>query len=142
MKRLGIKRVVASFFLWLAGLLLIAHTAITHHHHEVDYDCHFHAIHICENSTHEVDDKQNNNCCSSKSCTLTHVVIRSNEGHKDEHLTNTSHTPPTHYTLFYSEINSENNINKDLLFSQILYIPIYYTNYISSSQGLRAPPFC
>ncbi len=141
MKRLSIIQTVATYNLWLAGLLILVHTAIPHHHHELDYDCHFHVTHCCDDSAHEYDENEKNNCCSNESCTLTHVVIRSIEDQRDEQLINTAHLLPIFHTLFNSEINFDIN-NKDLQLSRIFYIPLYHSNYISSSQSLRAPPFC
>lgn len=149
-----VKRAVTSFFLFFAGIILLAHTFVPHHHHDhntiflldnlpkqecVEYG-HFSHDHLCDSHDCEVpkDDCHGKN----KTCSEVNILLKGGEETKNELIASAKDIIPL-LLLFSVEDNTDTET--DLLNSFFGYNnsdPLYYLNYLPDSQGLRAPPAC
>lgn len=148
------KRAVASFFLYFAGIILLAHTFVPHHHHDhttifllgnlfnqecVEYE-QFSHDHFCDPHDCEVpkDDCHGKN----KTCSEVNILLKGGEETKDELITSAEDIIPL---LLLFSVENKSDAETDLLNSYFRYnnsAPLYHINYLPDSQGLRAPPAC
>jgi hypothetical protein len=124
------KRALSLSFLFLTGVIILAHAVIPHHHHDGVPDVTIH---------HERDG--NIPDYGTYECWLLTVV--------KARMSNDKQICQTHgynfnlLTYLFSD-NSIPQVKDDIgqPFSQKPYLQSFHTAYISQSLGLRAPPVC
>ena len=143
----SIKKVIASSFLFLATTIMLAHAIIPHHHHNGlifttitahhDHDCNSH-------DAQSEDDSCDYPLCSDgiENCELATFFARNDSERRTVQLSDFA------FDLFSSDFILFTNdhippLNNDigLSFRQNPFLPSYYSEYVSQSHGLRAPPF-
>ena len=151
MKRLKLKRVIASFFTLFACSILVAHNVVPHHHHEhaaIVYligslNTHTHCCQQEESHSMATDYDGDDGDCHNRStnCIEANIDLKDGGDIKEEHRDAINEIIPL---LLFSVVDSNVNLNVRP-YSHLFYKPYtlsYYTNYITDSQGLRAPPVC
>ena len=135
--------------LLVANLLLLAHASIPHHHHENGEICFLSYFEKCEKNVHHTErtdrcshkHENEGNTSSEKCCSIDNIYTPSNN--------NIKFVCPFHvkydckHTL-YALISSTLNIN-DFVDDKIIHfrqnpLLLFYSQIISGSIGLRAPP--
>ena len=143
------KKTVALSFLFLANAILLAHIAIPHHHHEGEES-------ICLFDTHCQDSKEahkheqhgtherEGNPSDRKCCIIDNAYTLANNNVKTTcHIHKNCNCGQTLYTLISNSLNTQDFVNyKVIHFRQKPYVPLFYIEFISQSNGLRAPPAC
>jgi len=145
------KKALSLSLLLLANIILLAHAAVPHHHHETICIC-FCNTPYCEGNkgtcTHEHHDantthhenNHNEQCCSIDTIytaeyknikTSCHVHEKCDCGKTVVYV-----VPPN--SLYTSDFVDETIIH----FRQNPDLPLFYSEFISQSIGLRAPPAC
>ncbi|NLC86871.1 MAG: hypothetical protein GX680_07985 [Bacteroidales bacterium] len=138
-----IKRTVVSFFLFLAGIVLLAHTFLPHHHHDhisiVYFSGNISHDNCCNTSNCEIAD---NDCQdSNKDCMDANIMLRAGDDTREELIAATNDLIPL--LLFLSADNTDASIENTTRHSiyKTYSLPCYL-DYLTDSQGLRAPPVC
>lgn len=139
------KKAIALFFILTANIILLAHAVIPHHHHESSVciekilcpDCDGHKHGISQKDCHHHDGNGSQNCGLNLA-----VFLPANQEKQDCKLINThnKHSQPDnfHAVLFTNESIS---FVPDIFSSEKISLKSYsYSNFISASKGLRAPP--
>ncbi|MDR2927747.1 MAG: hypothetical protein LBV41_06060 [Cytophagaceae bacterium] len=131
---MSIKKVISLTFLVLASMVMLVHLFIPHHHHSQN------SVAVCTN--HHEDTDADNHCQDAvDDCFMQQAYVKNME---DNRLT--FQTPDFALTLCYLSLFAENlilPIDDDCLpFKQKPFSPLFYTDYVSQSIGLRAPPAC
>jgi hypothetical protein len=131
---MSIKKTIQISFLLFANLILLAHTIVPHHHHEDASIC------FCHTPTHQ----HKENPASGKCCTIDNTYIS-----KHNNLKITFRLPVNHdsgqilYALILNTLNIRDFTDDTLIrFQQNPYVPLYYSEFVALSIGLRAPPAC
>ena len=145
-----IRKAVFYIALWAANIVLVAHIAIPHHHHGNVEICFFHTH--CKDSKeahhHEQHDTHNHehegNPLSDKCCIIDHVYFAS---HNNIKIACRAHTNCDCGQMLYALISKTLSIqdfvdDTEIHFRQNPYAPLFYSEFISQSNGLRAPPAC
>ena len=140
------KKAITLSFLLLANTVLLIHVAIPHHHHSKVTVCFL--VTPCSDSkeahkhTHDSGCQQHNDRSKEEECPLKEVYMRleNNKSLVDISLENDAQ----HAVLFLFPVNPMDGITglKGLPFRQNPYLLPCYTDHISQSLGLRAPPVC
>lgn len=149
------RKIIASFFLYFAGITLLAHTVIPHYHDGNTYTIVFHNFtkkacsnnntknllcnNNCDTSNCEIPDEDCHG--SSKNCTDASIVIKIDEDVREE-LTAATNELILLFLIFSDSINSVAQIERSNSDFYESFAPPSYTDYIPDSQGLRAPPIC
>ena len=140
------KKAITFSFLLLANIVLLVHVSIPHHHHDKAAVC-FLATHCAdseETHKHAPDSgcQQHDDGNTIEECPLKAVYVRleNNKLLVDLSLENDFQYP----VLFLLSINPIDKMVdlKGLPFRQNPYLLPCYTDHISQSLGLRAPPVC
>jgi hypothetical protein len=128
----SIKKATALSFLLLANTILLIHSAVPHHHHEDIVVCFFNS-HTCE---HEEDS------CPEKCCIIDNDYTPAENKVKTScHTHNKCNCGQMLFALISNSLNTPDFIdNIAIHFRQSSYIPLFYSEFISQSVGLRAPP--
>lgn len=143
------KRTIASFFLFFAGIVLLAHTVVPHHHNELTTIVYFFNLpesHCNHSSTNQCD---TDNCelpdgdCqeTGKNCTDANIILKGGEDTREELKAATNEIIPL-LLLFSGTENCVAQIEHTNYDFNISIVPPSYTDYLPDSQGLRAPPVC
>jgi hypothetical protein len=131
---MSIKKAISLLFLLFANAVILVHATIPHRHHsEPASICFFNTY--CEdcskayNHEHALTDSEYNTpkgkC--TKSCCHSHINCNCEQGL---------------YTLISNTLNIQDVDGTIICFRQKPCIPILYSELISQSIGLRAPPAC
>jgi len=128
----------------LANLLLMAHIAIPHHHHQDDEVCFF--VSHCQDSNedhhnHSSPCEQEGNPISGNCCFVDNVYLLADNNLK---INCRSHINCHCKQILFAPVPAIFNLEDDTVFYflQKPYVPIFYSEFISQSIGLRAPPAC
>lgn len=121
----SVKKAIVLSFLLLASTMILAHAIVPHHHSDVDNCNHSH----CHGNI--------------KNCSLATVYIKfNNDKQICQTLDSNFDSFPCFLALFPNYSTSSSlAIDLGLPDKQKPYLSSYYTEYISQSSGLRAPPF-
>ena len=139
------KRTIALSFLLFANAILLVHAAIPHHHHTVSTVC-FPSSQCADNE--EAHPPAADSCChhnnesQREECPLKEMYVRPEN---NNYLVDLSPGNDLQYPalfLFSTSPTVEITGLKGLPFRQKPYLQSYYTDCISQSIGLRAPPVC
>ena len=141
-----IKKSTAIFFLLLANLVLLAHAVIPHHHHNSQ---------VCITNSYSNSKSEAENNCSSdhkhkhegnkntESCILKQIVVVPSNNIKQEFKY--FEYKDIHFQfndfqsiIYYSELETFVKILRTNTEAPL--IPSFYTQYLNSGLGLRAPP--
>ena len=148
----SLKKTIALTCLLLANTVLLAHAVVSHHHHdEILVTCAAaHCEHDCNShDQHHSDEAQpvgecNDPYChgSEEDCSLSKIYVRFSNDRQVSQLFDSECKPlPSLFVPFmvFPIPQIENTIG--LPFRQKPYLISNYTNFISRSFGLRAPPY-
>ena len=144
------KKAVCCTVLWLANTLLLLHAAVPHHHHGDTVICFLNSH--CKES-HEVhnheqhapyNDEHSETPCSAKCCSIDNIYM--SEGNSTKNVCR-SHINCDCGQVIYALIPCilNTSVFSDDIVShsqQKPDIPLFYTDFVSQSVGLRAPPVC
>ena len=140
------KKAIKLSFLLLANTVLLVHVAIPHHHHHNNTAVCILAIHCADNKempkhTHDSDCQQHDDGSEMEECPLKEVYVRLEN---NKLLVDISLDNNFQYPVLLFSFNPMDRMTglMGLTFRQNPYLLPYYTNYISQSLGLRAPPVC
>jgi len=139
------KKPIAIFFILLANIILLVHAVVPHHHHESSVCIEKTLCSNCDTHKHEISKKD---CChhdenNSQSCLLKLVVyLPSNQETQECKWLNSfekhSQSGNFHAILVTHELIS---VIPDIISdAQISTNITPYSNFVSASKGLRAPP--
>ncbi len=144
-----IKKAISVSLLLFVNMLMLAHIVIPHHHHEeaetvclFDTHCkdskeaHNHECHDTHNHDHEGNPTENK-CCIDKVYTRADNNARTCSVHKNCNCWQTL------YTLIPNNFNAQDFVDDTVIhFRQKPHLPLFYTDFVAQSIGLRAPPAC
>ena len=133
----NIKKATALSFLLVAGIFILAHGAIPHHHHDGIPVAAAHHEHDGNAPDHQKTDNLHEFLLSTKANTRLGNDKQSFESHDSDF----DQIPlPCFLTLFFGySISTKDNVG--LPFAHPPYIQFRHTAFIARSTGLRAPPF-
>ena len=132
--RNSIRKTTVLSFLFLANIILLIHAVVPHHHHE--------DTGICFTNSHTREHEENSypeKCCiidnnytlaENKIKTSCHMHTKCNCGQLL--------SEPILTTLYIHDFVNDTQIH----FQQNPYVPLFYSEFVSLSIGLRAPPVC
>jgi len=142
---MSLKRAISFSFLLLANILLLAHLVVPHHHHEhlsvcfCDFQCN--DIEVC---THTQPHEHEKNSIPQKCCFIDNAYPPANN--------NIKHTCRPHkncdcgqvfFALIATPLYTHDFVDDTIIhFRQNPFVPLFYSEFISQSLGLRAPPTC
>ena len=140
-----LKKAISLFFLLLANVIILVHIAIPHIHHSNTVVC-FGVTH-CEEHDEAHSHSHDTGCHTHddgeglEECPLKEQYVRFENitSLADYGLHNVQYP-----VLFLFAINLVVEITdlEGLPFRQNPYVPLFYSEFISQSIGLRAPPVC
>jgi len=149
------KRAISLSFILLANIILLAHAVIPHHHHDtipvVIISHHEHDRKAHEHHHHHDDNEPVNSCDASDShahngfedCILANLFFRLENERQEFQTVNCDFGLLLWLSPLLSGYELPPIINDTgLPFRQHPLQPSYFTDYISQSLGLRAPPYC
>ena len=137
------KKIVSLSFLLLANVVILVHSVVFHHHDHLTpvVLCVISQEHHCDGTTeHHCHDTENTNkCCIIENCSLNAPFTKANSCKLIKPVFN-------NFDFIINNIPA-NQITqiadlKGLPFRQKPYLPLFYSEFISQSMGLRAPPDC
>jgi len=142
------KKVVCITALLFANIFLLAHVVIPHHHHEDAVVCFLdtHNEDCEETHNHEQCDNQDHKHDSpavpDKCCIIDNVYFSAHNNVKTTHRSQTNYDcGQVLYALISNSLNLQDGIDNTAIYSQENpYVPLFYTEFITRSIGLRAPP--
>ena len=139
-----IKKTISLLFLFLVNMIILAHSVVYHHHNDQMFVvlCTVNQGHHCDGTAHNhhgEDAENTNRCCASEDCQL-----------------NTLYTKADDFKLtkpIFEESNFDINtliVNQTIQIADLTGLPfrqnpdllLLYSEYLSQSIGLRAPPTC
>ena len=138
-------------FLLLANINILVHTIVCHHHYDdisVIYSTH--CEHDCgSHNNHQHDDNSPSDHCkdpychgSINDCLLTNFCVKFGNDKSTFQLVYFNFNFLPFISSLFSDYSLQPIYNNTCLpFRQKPYLPSYYTDYVSQSFGLRAPPF-
>ena len=118
------KRALSLSFLLLAGIVILAHAVIPHHHHN--------GISFLSDAAHPEHDDAHENCLMSK----IYVKINNEKQKTQLHDFDFDLSP----FVFADDAISQTKFSNYLAITQKPYLLFDYTELIARSAGLRAPP--
>ena len=122
------KRVLSLSFFLLTGIVILAHAIIPHHHHN--------GISFISEATQPEHDDEHENCLFSK------VYIRVSNDKQTFRLHDFDFDLLASVLILSSDvIIPQTNDDVCFTFRQRPYLLFDYTEFITRSSGLRAPPF-
>ena len=139
-----IRKSTAYFLMILANIVLLAHAVVPHHHHHeqvcIESACCQEDIpdhgHNSPQDNHQHDDSKNSGTCILKQA----IALPSNLG-KQELKYIESTDSPSHFFLFTLNNEASETVTPAILNTVFATESRFsYTDYITSSAGLRAPP--
>jgi hypothetical protein len=141
-----IKRITSIIFLLLANLIILAHAVVPHHHHQrlvcIEKEHCINDSNTDKNVTFEdnhIHDGNNN----SADCVLNETIVVSTNQWKQEFKFKSNTSDPSGHNDFQN--SSLNNGSETLYTVSSHFVSDHtfnfsYTNLVSASLGLRAPP--
>ena len=150
---MSIKKAITLSFLLLANIILLAHAAVPHHHHETISICFcdMHGTNCEETCTHEHHDTQTTHheqheFPSSDDCCYidTFYAPTHNNLKTSCHLHEKCECGKMIlYALISTSIYTSDFVEDTIIhFRQNPCVQLFYSDFISQSIGLRAPPAC
>ena len=152
--KMSMKRALSLSCLLLANIILLAHAALPHHHHETISICFCDTTH-CDNNketcTHEhhgteTAHHEHTNYPSSDKCCIIDTIYTPAQNniktscHQHEKC---DCGKMTVYALVSNNLYTSDFVGDTIFhFRQNPYVPLFYSEFISQSIGLRAPPAC
>ena len=150
--RYSLKKAIALSFLLLANTILLAHAVVSHHHCDEilvtcaadhhEHDCDSHDQHHSDEDL--PDGECNNPYChgNAEDCSLSKIYVRFGNEKQVFQLLNFNYKQlPSLSIPFTTYSISQIENNTGLPFRQNPYLIPNYTDFISCSSGLRAPPY-
>jgi len=147
----SVKKAIVLSFLLLANTIILAHVAISHHHHDGIFvtcadDQH---KHDCNSHNHHHDDTQPAGHCNDpychgniEDCSLANLYVRvDNDNRVIPSFVCDFNLLPFFLTLFSEYFTPQIADGIGLPFRQNPFLQSVYTEFIVRSTGLRAPPF-
>ncbi len=145
------KKAIAFIIILLANVMMLAHIFIPHHHHNqlpvaVLVDCHDHDNDKHEHHHHNQTDSNNESKHSTsqdnfEDCLLFKTVIRfCDDSQPIQTIVQLDY--PGYFDCLPPSINDIEITDYGNQFYPKPFLQSYYTNFITQSLGLRAPPFC
>jgi hypothetical protein len=140
------KKAISLSFLLLANIILLAHAAVPHHHHENAGVC-FVNTHCEDNEeTHHHDSQTNEherNNFPDRCCFDIAYTHAGNSTKPACRLYKKCDCEQLLFSLISNNLNAQSLIdNVGLPFRQNPFVLLFYSEFISYSGGLRAPPAC
>lgn len=147
------KKAIGIGLLLLANIVLLVHAVIPHHHHDQlfnfcditfhQHDAINHCRHLQSTGTFSENDKHTHRGLGLDDCVLDDVYVRFvNDDHRiyvdESHIDFPSSLL---CSLPYNPIQIKAAFTP-LPFRQKPHLESFYTNHITQSTGLRAPPYC
>ena len=130
-----VKKVISLSFLLLANVVMLAHSVIFHHH-----DNPMSVVLCAEDHEHHCPDTETpSKCCTFQNCLLGAPYTKADDFKPIKQGFDNFE--------FIVIISSSNRITPitdltGLPFRQKPYLPLFYSEFVSQSMGLRAPPAC
>ena len=139
-----LKRAISLSFLLVANVIVLAHAIVLHHHHEDTSIC-FNNSH-CQDCKETHDSQTNDRNSYPGKCSIIiddNYTPASNYLNISCHLHNKCDCTHILYALISTTLYTGDFV-ADLIihFRQNPFIPLFYSDFISQSLGLRAPPVC
>lgn len=157
------KRAAATSLLLFTGIILLVHSAIPHHHHQLvtfSFETDFmkrgcsaagdeghkagdHKNHHKDHKDHNEGEAATNGCNENQEqCILTKIILPDSQELKRELLSAAKNCLQAMIQLYVNEtIDHQFSLGQFFLKPPIFNLS-YHTEHISDSQGLRAPPIC
>ena len=138
------KKMVCLTALWIANILLLAHAAIPHHYHKNTGTCFaFHCrdskeAHQHEHHEHHTHQHEGNP--SSDRCSIDDVYTTAQKNIKTACCSHIECDCGQVLLPLILDYLSVTDFGSKVLFKPKPYFVSYYTEYITQSLGLRAPP--
>ena len=139
------KRAIPLSFLLFANVILLAYLVVPHHHHEKTGACF--ADFLCKDGNekhhHEPTNKHEKNSFPEQCCFDVYVLTGNNTKpacrfHKK---CDCGHHLP--YATILTTLYTCDFVDDTVIyFRQNPFVPLFYSEFISQSIGLRAPPVC
>ena len=127
----SIKKALASTFLMLVSMVILAHAVIPHHHHD--------GIPVV--AAHNENEGNTTNHDTDEYWLLSMVKVRlGNDKQTFQSLDFDYNLLPCFLTLFSDQSTCQIKDDVGLLFRQKPYLLSDHTKFIACSKGLRAPP--
>ena len=141
---MSVKKTISVSFLLFVNIIMLTHSAVCHHDDQTivavcsanqEHDCAQHSEH--SNNCHDTEDSHT--CCVIKNCLLSDFFTQTNTVRFSKPIFNTIdiiiNDIPAYQTIQITDLAG-------LPFQQKPYIPLFYTDFVAQSIGLRAPPAC
>ena len=141
---MSIKKAISLSFLFLVNIAILAHSVVYHHHNDQIFSvlCTANQGHHCDGTAHEHhshDTESPSKCCAFENCLLNTLYTKAD----DFKLTKS----------IFEESNFDINtfiVNQTIQIADLSGLPfrqnpdllLLYSEYLSQSIGLRAPPTC
>ncbi|MDR2233496.1 MAG: hypothetical protein LBE56_10285 [Tannerella sp.] len=144
------KKKIAILCLLSANIFLLAHVVIPHHHHENGHICVVNTYKFDGKETHRHDQQDTQNqhddnagAPSDNCCVVDHIYPPENR--LDLKITSPHYPVIDHGNAFYilkiNLLNTQDLVGQSLTYYRLKdCIALYYTDFISQTLGLRAPP--
>lgn len=144
------KKAIGIIFILLANIIMLAHAAIPHHHHDFipvavvtdihnhnsDNHDHNHAVPVEEDNHHSTQHSEGlEDCLLTQSYLKTNIINQIGQTIFIQYL-------PWLVPEFCNDFQIKYTDYGNLPFRQQPYFVPSYDHYIAQSLGLRAPPFC
>ena len=143
-KKMNIKKAISLLFLLFANAAILVHI-VEFHHHDSQLSavmCAENKKHHCAENTeqHKCPDSENaHKCCIIENCLLSNSITKTDDFKLTEPIVNNSYiiinNIPACQTLQITDWAG-------LSFQQNPYVLLFYSEFVSLSIGLRAPPVC
>ena len=141
---MNIKKVISLSFLLLANISMLAHAVAFHHH-----DRQLPAVICTENQKHHCDEntephncpdtEHSGKCCTIENCLLSSPFTKADGFELTKSIANNFDIIINNIPV-YQTVQIINLVG--LPFRQNPYVPLFYSEFIAQSIGLRAPPAC
>ena len=150
------KRIIATLFLSLAVMIIMAHAIIPHHHHqgipvmllsEACQKTHNHSAndnhdHGCRHN-HETTNSHEHGCVSIEDCLFNNLYIHLEKKKVEKQFDDNHFSKFLKFiTLLYVNPVLGTLQYRNLSFREKPYSVSYHSTYITLALGLRAPPMC
>ena len=146
LKKLSVKKVISLSFLLFANAIILVHSVVFHHHDSQQF-----AVICAENQKHDCNehtkqkkhcDHENhskNSCCVIENCLLSNLFTKTDRFKLTKPIVSNFdiiiNNIPVYKTVQITDLAG-------LPFRQNPFVPLFYSEFISQSIGLRAPPVC
>ena len=148
---MSIKKALSLLLLLLANIILLAHAAVPHHYHETLSICFCHTPYCednkgtCTHEHHNAENNHNENNHNEQCCSIDTIYTAGYKNIKTScHVHDKCDCGKTVvYALIPNSLYTSDFIDDTIIhFRQNPNIPLFFSDFISQSIGLRAPPAC